>query len=106
MSGVTCPFCLEFEDVESSEFRMLFPKDILSSRVIKSSPNFVALAGLGAIRPGYVLILPKEHMLSFAFLDQDAASEAEKLKEDLIQQMIPLFHNLIVFEHGPIAAKA
>ena len=106
ISTSTCTFCREFDDVEFSEFRDVFRKDILPSRIIKSTQNFIALAALGAIRPGYVLILPKEHMLSFAFLDQPMAEEAGQFKKELIQLMLPNFPNLIVFEHGPITAKA
>jgi diadenosine tetraphosphate (Ap4A) HIT family hydrolase len=97
-----CPFCDELEDVESSEFRKFFSREMLSSRIIKSVQNFVALPGLGAIRPGYVLILPKVHVRSFAFLDQPIIEELEQLKKELVQLITRKLSNVIVCEHGPV----
>jgi diadenosine tetraphosphate (Ap4A) HIT family hydrolase len=106
MNNTDCLFCVEFDNIEISPFRRLFPREVLADRIIKSTQNFVALAGLGALRPGYVLILPKKHMLSFAFLDQEVANEAEMLKADLIQQITFHFSDLIVFEHGPVSDES
>lgn len=102
----TCPFCNEFRDIESSEFREMFPKDVLPTRFIKSTDNFVALPGIGAIKPGYVLIVPKNHIYSFAYLDQAGFAEARRLKEDLIELISLHFSHVIVCEHGPIGSSS
>jgi diadenosine tetraphosphate (Ap4A) HIT family hydrolase len=99
-----CTFCMELLDVDKSEFRSFFPRNVLKSRIVRSSENFVCLAALGAIRDGYILMLPKKHMNSFAFLDLALAHEAHELKVVLTNEIMNIFSDPIIFEHGVIDA--
>ena len=101
-----CTFCVELENVEKSEFRSFFTQTELKSRVIHNTQNFICLAALGAIRPGYILLLPKKHLFSFAFLDPSLAQEAEQLKSKLSNKIRKLFSDFIIFEHGVINSEA
>lgn len=98
-----CAFCQEFKDVEKSEFRREIPKSISQNRIVESTDNFVALAGLGGIRPGYILIIPKNHMMSFAFLNKKDVVEVQQLKHSVIRLVESLFARPIVFEHGSVS---
>lgn len=100
MDVTRCPFCEEFNNVESSEFRKLFPKNILPHRFIKITDRFVVLAGLGAIKAGYTLIVPKKHVRSFSLLSRSDASEAQQLKDLIVGLVKSKFSEPIVFEHG------
>jgi diadenosine tetraphosphate (Ap4A) HIT family hydrolase len=100
MTNSNCPFCIEFEDIEESEFRGIFPREVLLDRFIKSTSNFVSLAALGAIRAGYLLILPKTHYKSFSFLSSEHANEEHILKNFLVDVVEKLYSIPIVFEHG------
>lgn len=100
MNSLTCPFCREFADLESSEFRRFFPEDILPDRVIEPSKNFVALVSLGAIREGFLLILPRSHFLSFSWLSSSEALEAQQLKDRMVELVEKIYSTPIVFEHG------
>lgn len=98
----SCPFCVEFVDLDKSEFRQIFPTNTLSDRYIKSTPNFTSLVSLGAIRAGYLLILPKFHYTAFSLLDKNLAIEAHNLKNILVRVVEEIFLPPIIFEHGSI----
>lgn len=96
-----CTFCKEFMDIENSEFRSFFSYSELPSRIVANTENFICLAALGAVREGYLLILPKKHIPSFAFLDFTLANEAQNFLNDIVRMAKKNFSNsLIVFEHG------
>ena len=106
MDEINCTFCTEFLDVDKSEFRSIFPKDILNTRFIRSSKNFICLAALGAVRPGYILLLPKKHLFSFAFLHPFITQEAQELKTSITIDVRTYFSEPIIFEHGVINAES
>jgi len=49
---------------------------------------------------GYLLILPKKHFRSFAFIEEDLFEEANNFKNDIIKLIHHHFGSPIVFEHG------
>jgi diadenosine tetraphosphate (Ap4A) HIT family hydrolase len=102
MDSSDCPFCVEFNDIDDSEFRGIFPREVLTDRYIKSTPNLVSLVALGALRAGYLLILPKIHHRSFAFLNSEQANEAHILKNFLVDVVERYFSTPILFEHGSV----
>lgn len=102
MEELNCTFCTEFSNNDTSEFRSYITKEELDSRIVLSSTNFIALAGLGAMRDGYLLMLPKAHILSFAYLEPSLAFEAQNFKEKAIQAVKHFSSDLIIFEHGDV----
>lgn len=102
MRETDCTFCDEIKNPYACEFRSYISSEELDSRVIASSDNFLALAGLGAIRAGYILMLPKPHFLSFAYLDPAMMKEAQKFKEEIRQIICKKYGEPIIFEHGDV----
>lgn len=106
-SVVECPFCIEFTDIEASEFRTLFSREELQSRIILTTQAFNVIVGLGAINPGYLLLVPKIHNISFAHLSNTEAAEAEVIKKYLKEVLSKAYPNssIIVFEHGATSSE-
>ncbi|MEV4119568.1 HIT domain-containing protein [Micromonospora sp. NPDC049645] len=95
-----CPFCVEFEDVEKSEFRRLFPRDVLPSRVLEQDSDFVLIAGIGAFRPGYLLLIPRSHVKRFGDLSRAVARRAEAWRLSCLRNLRGRFGEVVMFEHG------
>ncbi len=105
MRDNNCEFCIEFETPKKSAFYRLFSKYNLSSRIIYETTSYVALAGLGALSDGYILLLPKKHYLSLASLPKDEIIEFELFKEEVTERIRSEYNNLICFEHGAVSSK-
>lgn len=98
---MNCEICDEFLDGSTNSFRLLVPKEELLSRTIKETQNFRALAGLGSIIPGYVLIFSKRHIPNMGQLSIDELNELERIIKVIrleIEQRFTI--KTVVFEHG------
>lgn len=100
-----CPFCLEFSDVEASEFRALVSSARLGSRIYEENDHFVTMAGLGAFSAGYIMLLPVSHVRSFALLRPDLLATADDLIERVSQVHEETFGRGVMFEHGSMAGS-
>lgn len=69
---------------------------------IISTPNFIVIPTIGQIVEGYLLILPKRHILSMGELDTDSWIELKELKSNLRKILENEFGPVIFFEHGSI----
>lgn len=78
--------------------------DIWNKPLIESE-NFVVIPSLGALVPGWVLLLPKGHYLSMGALPPSMIGEMEEVKRDLASRLSEAFGELCAFEHGPGRAK-
>jgi ATP adenylyltransferase len=65
------------------------------------SKNFVVVPSLGALVPGWMLILPKFHYLSMGALPSAMVGEMEDLKRDLVFPVASIYGEVCAFEHGP-----
>jgi ATP adenylyltransferase len=103
-----CDFCYasqERGDIGNTPAFIRHCKAFPSSRVIFESKNFVALAGLGQITSGYVLLLSKEHYPSMSHLPTFSDYvELEQVSHYLISLLAHYYVRPIVFEHGPMPA--
>lgn len=102
----TCEFCNEFRGGNANGFRLLFEKSNLPSRIIQETQHLIAVSALGSLLPGYILVLPKEHILSFAQLKAQFFSEVDTLICEIrwkVQQSIEM--NTVIFEHGMITSS-
>ncbi len=86
----TCQLC-------TADPRLIWNKPLFES------PNFVVLPSLGALVEGWLLLLPKEHFLSFGTLPDRLVSEMQELKQEVITRLDKLYGPVSVFEHGPCA---
>lgn len=102
-----CTFCEEFSGSDQAYFfqlanRLDYP---YADRVVASTQNFIALAGLGAITKAYLLILPRAHYLAMGALPPLLASEFLDFKSRLWYEMEARFGAVISFEHGPASSE-
>lgn len=100
-TSYNCPFCIEFDDIEQSIFKQLLG-DKLNNRVVFENDNFIVLVPIGQFIEGGLLLLSKEHIPSFAYLDKSKQKELSNLIEK-IKLIIKRIWGLspVVFEHGP-----
>lgn len=92
-----CEFCREFEG-HSPRLEGVYGT-LLSTRIILKTDRFVVLPTLGQIFAGSLLILPIDHMDTFAQLTFDAKNELEELISNVVKRVSQYGHP-IIFEHG------
>jgi len=103
-----CSFCDEFNDEGTSSFFAFYLKDKckelgIDSRIVAKTRHFNILPMIGPLVPGYLLIVPKEHYLSFAHLPVELLEEA-KLICDELKKVFSIHYTVpVVFEHGPMS---
>lgn len=93
-----CTFCAEFADREASEFKCVCPA--ILDRTVLSTPRFRVVAGLGAFRAPYFLVVPVRHVLSFAALTRAELLEADEVLTVLLAKFAYAGVRLVNFEHG------
>ena len=69
------------------------------------SANFVALASLGAMVEGWMLIVPRDHFLSMGALPIELANEVMEFRARVENHSARKYGTLRAFEHGPSRAK-
>lgn len=97
-----CSFCAEVAcRQEHNLLAELMPETLVGDFILHETPRFVVIPGVGAVCDGYVLIVPKEHVLSFGHLDADHDAELTGLLDDLGGYLHEQFGEPITaFEHG------
>jgi diadenosine tetraphosphate (Ap4A) HIT family hydrolase len=83
-----------------SAFRNLWDTPIFESR------NFVAVPTVGALVEGWLLIVPRAPVLSFARLPKELFSELEFFLNDVTAAIQSAYGPVSVFEHGPSCAAS
>ena len=90
---MSCPFCEVANRTESS----VAPEE----RILAATEHFVAKPGLGPLSEGYVLVIPRDHSISFSEMDAPLLREASLLTEALASQLRAMYDLPIsYFEHG------
>jgi diadenosine tetraphosphate (Ap4A) HIT family hydrolase len=72
--------------------------------LVAHTKNFFVISGYGAFTPGYLLIISKDFLPSFGFVEEDKLNELNfliKIIKETIDQEIN--RNSVVFEHGMCA---
>jgi diadenosine tetraphosphate (Ap4A) HIT family hydrolase len=71
------------------------------SRFVAVTPRFVAVPTYGCFVPGYLLIVPRTHVLAFGGLDAAARAEAEDLIGELAARLETVYRMPVLgFEYG------
>jgi diadenosine tetraphosphate (Ap4A) HIT family hydrolase len=73
-----------------------------TSDVICESDHNLAVAGLGALSEGYVLLVPKAHYLSVAQLPEPMVEDLERLKQHIRSAIGKIYASAVFFEHGAV----
>jgi len=95
-----CPFCTEFDDHGLSIFADMIGGR-LTSRVVYEDEHFVVMPPLGEFMQGGLLLLTREHFLSFAQLPPERFEHLERLLEAIRRALVEHWGVApLVFEHG------
>src|ERR1039458_10394749 len=70
------------------------------------SRNFVAIPTVGALVEGWLLVVPRTPILSFARLSTPLFSELEIFLDEIIPAIQSVYGPVSVFEHGPSCAAS
>ena len=93
------------EFYKESQHRSSLPKKVNEfNRLVAHTKNFFIISGYGAFTPGYLLIISKDFLPSFGFVEDDQLNELNfiiKLLKETITQEID--RTSVVFEHGMCA---
>src|SRR3989442_10265909 len=65
------------------------------------SSGFVVIPSLGSLVKGWLLIVPKRHVISAAMLDEEAVAELGFITQRVAEILASHYGSAIVFEHGP-----
>jgi ATP adenylyltransferase len=89
-----CVFCKKFGNESSHEPRFVFDK------IIWENSDFVIVPALGSLVPGYLLIITRQHHLSFTLLSSKLLGDLMKIKSIVRQVLTTYFMPPVFFEHG------
>ena len=71
-------------------------------QILFESPNFVAVPTRGSIIPGWLLIIPRTHVLCIGALDSETMSEFVVFRDKVASALRNAFGPVAFFEHGPV----
>lgn len=95
-------FCEEISGSDDTVFGRVYEGDPPTRRIF-GTENFELLADMSPLTVGHLLLLPKEHYLSFAQVVQGAGEEVESLLIRLAELYTTTFGPPLVLEHGSTA---
>lgn len=98
-----CTFCAELTGEETNNLLRIVLREGCTTRVVRETENFVVLPTIGQIVEGYLLIVSKQHYLSFGHIPAQCFREFMNLKEETRQVLSEVYTSPIFFEHGPIS---
>ncbi len=100
-TSAKCTFCAQYVlHTRANVWSRFGEKYGQSSDIILETSNCLAVAGLGALTEGYVLIFPKDHYLSIGAIPHEQISEITRLKEVIGTMIEHLYGQVVFFEHG------
>lgn len=74
--------------------------------IIEETNSFIIMPGIGALVPGYVLIVTKRHIYSMAFLTKEEKVEYEDILIRYRDKFKKIYGKYpIIFEHGALKGK-
>jgi diadenosine tetraphosphate (Ap4A) HIT family hydrolase len=92
-----CPYCKGIPKVGSKPvLNACTPFD----QLLFEGSDFVLTPTLGMLVPGYLLVISKKHIYSFANFDENSLSNLETIVKKIIEKLTPLFGEYFLFEHG------
>jgi diadenosine tetraphosphate (Ap4A) HIT family hydrolase len=102
MPSATCQFCNEIQRAGRTPFHDIYGS-ILSSRIVADRQHLVAFPTLGQLVPGSLLVVPKQHIETFAQLSCELRIEALHFINQL-EPRLQRFGHCFLFEHGAQSA--
>lgn len=94
-----CVMCENTDETVCSPLQRLLPPD--QSRIVAQTERLVAIPTFGAFVPGYLLVVPRAHALSFGQLNAATLAEAADLIEHLADRLTRIYRMPVLgFEYG------
>jgi diadenosine tetraphosphate (Ap4A) HIT family hydrolase len=91
--------CQELSGSTDTSFTRVYEGDPPSRRIVSTS-RFEVLADMSPLVVGHLLVLPREHHLSFARVIADGHAELRSLLDWLVPRYAATFAPPLVLEHG------
>lgn len=98
-----CPFCNEFNGRKDlSYFENTYGKKCgIQNRCVIETTNFACVPSVGSFVPGYVLVIPRKHFLSYLGMPDSYLFECQKIIKILETHFHNCYHSsYILYEHG------
>jgi len=98
-----CPFCdaRNRNDIGNTEdFLFTLSGENVRTRLLRETANFAVMPSIGQIVEGYLLLLPKAHVLSIAQVPRQDDRELVSLYAETKEVLRNAYSTSIVFEHG------
>jgi diadenosine tetraphosphate (Ap4A) HIT family hydrolase len=92
-------FCQELSGEVNTEFHRTYGADH-QKRIIAQSAKLCVLVDMSPLCVGHLLIVSRDHYLSFAEVMKDHGSEVKDVLEQVAHQYRNTFGRLVVLEHG------
>ncbi len=107
MQNINCSICSEFfagevDKMYSKELQQVHDSCGRTSRILYENDNYMVIPTLGPVAECHLLLLPKQHVSSFALLSKEQLKEAECLIQKICNIVNKKYGNSIVFEHGTL----
>lgn len=108
---LNCSFCNEINKKEDNNFFEIYLKEYFgkknkSSRVIYENENFLVMPMVGPLVKEYLLLVPKNHYLSFSHMETSLLKEAEILIGKIRKIFFDTYgKQSVVYEHGAMSHK-
>lgn len=101
VADIECDFCNELNGEDNLYWRVAEKYGLSRNRMIYEGRNWVIWPTIGAIIPGYVLIVSKKHHISMMDCDKKEIIELEYLIKETRRILESIYHfPCIMFEHG------
>lgn len=98
-----CPFCNKFNGkVDLSYFNRYFAQKYnIEQRCVYETKNFACVPSLGSFVEGYLLIVPRQHFLSFREVPYQHYDELNSIINVIAEFYNYCYHSsFVIFEHG------
>lgn len=96
-----CDFCNELNGIDNLYWEVAKRCDLPKNRMVYEGENWVIWPTIGAIVPGYVLIVSKRHRLSIMDCNREEIVELDWLIKRIRSILENIYHYpCIAFEHG------
>jgi XTP/dITP diphosphohydrolase len=101
-----CPFCTELEGTGQSIFAEMV-RERLACRIVYEDEDFVVMPPLGEFIEGGLLLLTRQHILSFAHLPAASFQRLKRLLSVIRRELTSRWGvSPLIFEHGPAPERS
>lgn len=94
-----CPFCWEFNQLNPRVLQILAGRGI-KSRILSTVGDCLAICGVGALTPGYILLISRSHYESVGYFPDKLMEELKQIKAEIRYFLKSVYGSASFFEHG------